>query len=410
MSNYEKLLKNIEKANIDAAKSSGFDISGLLLSEDDIVKKLISIENPSMSKEDVDIMVDGFVSTSDENEGLVDNEDVNNEDEEEDAKRNKSKVNRKKSKNEDDIDGLSNQADTASKRKDIKERTKEEKDIFNEQKKERLKPYYEKAKEVKEKIIKKVGEFVRKVKELIKEVTISTIGLGTAIPGAALLLAPFAFNVPGMITLIINVILTISQINSKVIDVVSLVSDIKEVNIVCDDSGLETVCGTVNILFETMDKTVVVASKATDSFISEALAFLISSNSPEEEAKRAKAITKKLRKLKYLPDNNYTKVEEDDISEAETILEEWEVFDRNNRNTAVRKKKEKKDQLDLALSEIEKLKSINEDLKKLTSVKASSVDRDNIYYDVELPNGEILFGLKVNEVDGLKSIYNVIYS
>jgi hypothetical protein len=400
MSSYNTLLKNIESAEKDMMSSSGFDIMSQLLPDDEIVKNLIQLENPKMSKEDVDMMVDGF-SSSDEEVDTGENDKKSN------------KKNKKKSKSEEEIDNLDKEGDTPFKRKKIKDTVKDEKSKQTESPLPKDSPYYNRAKEIKNIIIEKITQFLRKVKELIQEVALAAVGLVQVIPGAALLLAPFGFNVPGMISLIINMILTLLQLKSKCADVKSIFPAFKNINLVLTKTGLETTSTVLNTLYKTLDTVVCSFALGVDSFVSSALSFLKSNNSPEKEQKRVRSITRKLRKLKYLPGNNFSKVEEDDIDEVETILEEWEVFNRTSRIRAVRKKKEKQDQLNIAFSELDKLQSINNDLKDLTSIKSNTNtnnNQQNIVYDVELPNGQKLFGLSLDAVEGLKSTYNVIYS
>jgi hypothetical protein len=409
MSNYNTLLKNIETIEKDMMSSSGFDIMGQLLTDGEIVKNLIQIENPKMPKEDVDMMVDGF-SSSDKEEDSGGNKKSNRKE-------------KKKSKNEEEIDDLDKQGDTPFKRKKIRESVKDEKSKQKESPLPKDSPYYNKAREIKKIIIEKITEFLRKVKELIKEVALAAVGIVQVIPGASLLLSPFGFNVPGMITLIINMILILLQLKSKCASVKSIFPAFKSINLVLTKGGLETTSKVLNASYKALNNTVCAFTSRVDKFISTALGVIMSNNTSEKEEGRAKTITKRLRKLEYIKWEGDPKkyiiqgIDEDDdnVDEILSILEEWEVVRFNNRRNAVRRKREKQNEINTALSELDKLKDINNQLENLTDIDIDGIININsfdqgIVYDVVLPNGQKLVGLSSEEVEALKSEYDVIYS
>jgi len=80
---------------------------------------------------------------------------------------------------------------------------------------------YEEVREIKRNITEKSTEYVTKVGELVQDTAFASIAIIQSIPGAILLLA--AMNIPGMITMLMNIILTLKfDKNQKAADVNSI--------------------------------------------------------------------------------------------------------------------------------------------------------------------------------------------
>jgi hypothetical protein len=385
--NYEKLLENIEKSE-KGLSTPGFNMNDYLLPEIEIVKNLILVRNPGMSKGDINLMVDGLESTGE------------------------------KSKSIEDLDRLKDQGDTDFKKKQISDSVNDTKMNLSKggipiPKTDFL---YQEAKDLKRIMIEKTYEFVRKIQELIKDIAFAAISLVQAIPGSLqLIISPVfpvpAFNIPGMITMLMNIILTLNSLKSKCADVKGIFVYFSKLNLVCSPSDADKVAGILNNFNETLDNTICSFTNKIDAFTGSASKVIKSTLDPTEEGKRIRTITRQLRRMDYLPDNNFNKVDEDDEDGVRSILEEWEVIDRMNRTKAVRRKKSSQDAINSTLSSIESLDSINNDIKELTSIKEPvSKFNETIVYDVELPDGTIIKGLTKDEVDGYAAIYNVIYS
>ena len=65
------------------------------------------------------------------------------------------------------------------------------------------------------------------------------------------------------------------------------------------------------------------------------------------------------------------------------------------------------------LKEINNLSDVVIDVKEVTGISGEfedTVSEEYIVFDVELPNGEKIIGLTEEEVEGLRSTYNVIFS
>lgn len=385
--NYEKLIENIEKAEKNLV-APGFNMNDYLLSENDIVKNLIAIRNPNMDKGDINLMVDGLQSEGEKSKSLL------------------------------TMDNLKEQGDTEFKKKQISDTVADAKQNLDKTgiPIPQTDFLYQEAKDLKRMMIEKTFEFVRKIQELIQDIAFAAIALVQAIPGSIqLIITPVfpvpAFNIPGMITMLMNIILTLNTLKSKCADVKGIFVYFSKLNIVCSPEDADSVAGILNKFNDTLDNTICSFTAKIDAFTGSASKAIKSSLDPAEEGKKVRTITKQLRKMNYLPDNNFNKVDEDDEDGVKSILEEWEVIDRTHKTKAVRRKKASQDAINSALSSIESLDSINNELKELTNVKQPDTSsNETIVYDVELPDGNIIKGLTKDEVDGYAATYNVIYS
>lgn len=390
-SELDKLLTNIEDQEKKLA-APGFDMNQYLLPDSEIVKNLIAMRNPNMSKGDINLMVDGLGGSGDESESIA------------------------------EMDKLSEEGDTPFKKKQINDTVDDSKNNLDKTgipipKTDFL---YEEAKDLKRMMIEKSFEFVRKIQELIQDIAFAAIALIQAIPGSIqLIITPVfpvpAFNIPGMITMLMNIILTLNSLKSKCADVKGIYVYFSKIKIVCSEKDANTVAGILNGMNKTLDTTICGFTSKIDAFTGSASSAMKSSLDPAEEGKKIRTITKQLRKMDYLPNNNFTDVDEDDVDGVNNILTEWEVIDRTHKTRAVKRKKESKDALDNALSSIEKLDNLNNELKELTTIKepeggATTPIDELIVYDVEFPDGKIVKGLTKDEVDGYAATYNVIYS
>lgn len=385
--NFEKLLENIEKSEKNLS-TPGFNMNDYLLPESEIVKNLIAIRNPNMNKGDINLMVDGIDAPGD------------------------------KSKSIEILDSLEEQGDTNFKKKQISDKVADTKQNLDKTgiPIPKTDPLYQEAKDLKRMMIEKTFQFVRKIQELIKDIAFAAIALAQAIPGSIqLIITPVfpvpSFNIPGMITMLINIILILNTLKSKCADVKGIFVYFSKLNVVCSPSDTNKVAGILNKFNGTLDSTICSFTNKIDDFTLSASKAIKSSLDPAEEGKKIRTITKQLRKMDYLPDNNFSKVDEDDVDGVNAILEEWDVIDRTHKTRAVRRKKASQDVINSALSSIESLDSINNDLKELTNIKEpNQKSNETIVYDVELPDGTIIKGLTKDEVDGYAAIYNVIYS
>lgn len=400
---YNRLLEDISSVENELGTIvPGFNINDFLLDNKGIVKKLIESENPSMTKEDIDLMTDGFKS--------IGNNSNNNSDE------NLSFQNL--SESEEELSNLSQLGDTPFKRNLINESVINE---VNSQKQYPLtedSPYYKKARELKRTIKAKIMEFVRKVTELVREIALAVITIGTSIPGGVGLLAPFGFNVPGMITMILDIIMLLLSLKSKALDVLSIFPFFTSLNLLFSRSALNTISSILSNLYRVLKNSILSILLSIENFINKALSFIKNNMSKEKEGRRARSIAIKLRAVEYLPNNNFEYVREENVDEVEIILEEWKVV-KTGKYTNFRKREatlgevERKTNINDLMKELDNLENVKTNVKDLTGISGEFEDNVNeeiIVFDVELPNGEKIIGLSEEELDGLRSTYDVIFS
>lgn len=386
-SEMDKLLENIESSRKEL-KAPGFDMNQYLLSDSDVVKNLLSIRNPNMTKGDINLMVDGLVDTGEQSSSIK------------------------------EMESLFNDGDTDFKQKIISDTVEDSKNNLDKTgiPIPETDFIYEEVRDLKSMIVEKSFEFVRKIQELIQDMVFAGITIAQSIPGAIQLitnppvLLP-AFNIPGMVTMLMNIILTLNSLKSKVDDVRGIFVNFSKLRVVCSEENANTVASILNGLNSKLNNEISSFTDEIDIFTGSASSSIKSSLDPSEEGKKVKTITKQLIRMKYLPNDNFILVDEDDKDGVNNILEEWEVIDRTNKTKAVKRKKESKDNLDNLLSSIEKLDNVNDELKELTKVKKPSTGSTEMtVYDIEFPDGKIIKGLTKEEVDGYTKTYNIIYS
>jgi hypothetical protein len=403
MAQYDELLKNTEEGKEKLEKISGINISELILPIDDIVKNLMKYENEFLTDDDVNLMVDGF---SDNSPILKDLENIKQEG---DTPYKQKLISNSINKIKEDIEkaGILPLA----------------KDNF----------YFKKAKDLASELVEKIMNFLRKVKELLQELVYAVVNLVSAIPGGILMLMPFAFNVPGMISLIMTVLTSISSLKSKCADVLENYKFFDKLEIIFSRPSLNIISYIINTLHTVLVDIICGTLIKSTEFIDEAFNKIREIISKDGD--NAKKICKRLKKLKYiykkkdkwLIDVNYNKekpdsIDPDDADEIESILETWEVFDVEAcgncgircDSTGIRRKEDMNEilnKIDEFSSEVENLnEKIPSDKSKFDLILQNENDYQEYVYDISLPNGEKIIGLTEEELQFYLDKYNVIYS
>ena len=383
--NLMKTIDDIENKSIPGV----FDISTILLPVNEVVKNILIIED-NLPKEDAELMVEGFAGNT----------------------------GRKKSKSEKEIDEVKNEADTKYKGKLIDQSVEDNKKSLTDTDTgaplSSKSPYHKKAKEILSLIKEKVTQFFRKVKELIKEIASATVSIVSSIPGAGLMVAPFAFNVPGMITMLMQMIQLISMLASKVGDLLGFFKYFKMLPLVLSPDNLNKVSNLINTSYIGVSKVFSPLEKSIDNF-NKLTKKTISDKSDDE--KQGRSVTSRMRKIKYLnwsrSDGKYkiqrSKVDDDDLDELDNILEQWDVVNLGNRRNAARRKKIiDADGKEVNIEDLlNKLDDIVSDVKQ---VLPGVSEEGEFIYDVRFSDGRNLFGITKREVESLESTYSVIYS
>lgn len=395
MSNYKIFLTNLDKLeeNIGILSENNISLDKYLLPTKEIIKNLITLENPFLSQDDISLMVEGFGSK-------------------EDLENIRFGIITTSSKTINELLDLESQVDSDSKSILVS-------DIINDSitnistypLDNKNDTYYQKAEDIKTDIKTSFDIFQQKAKDLLLETNISSLMLINSIPGSILSgsVAPFVPNIPGAISSISNVMITLTNLKSKFISILPEIKKLKKINIILTSKGINIISGFLNALISLLLGPIINILKAIKEFIKKAISSLLSHTSSSKEEKRARKIAKQLRNYKYLPNNNFNSVDEEDKDDVELILEEWEVIDVGAKKPGKLGKVKRKNSIEETLTKLNDLSNQLDNFDNLVpSIDVN--DEYEVLYDVELSNGEKLLGLTLKEVNGLSSKYDLIFA
>ena len=385
MSIYNELQTNSDKLETLVA-SSDFDISEFLLSDDDIIKKMLSLKNSGITKGQIDLMVDGVDKYTTDIE--------------------------KKIKNIEEQTNLT-PAQIAARKKDLSRRVSEDLGSSLDNISPVLRKIYpinkeglvEQVSKMKSGIKSAVSTIAKEAKSLPKSLANASLLTVSGISGGAILSTTLPIpNLPGTISVLSMIIDIFLKIIDKIKNIISSLSPLKDLKYLISDDNLGQVAFILNSFLKIIIALFSPISLLADQ-INKVLEFLSSLFSNDNIEKNIRNVTKRLRKLNYLPRNNYSRVDAEDIDEVEQILDQYDVIDRNSRTNAVRMKdgimESMKSQLDNFKNTVETSVSVPN-----SSDFAFEIN-DEFVYDVKLPNGTNLYGLSKDELDELKTYYDI---
>ena len=385
MSVYNDLENNISKLE-SLITSSDFDITKYFVSDDEVVKRILQIKNPNITESQIVLMVNGVGKFK---------EDVDN-----------------RLKKVDD-----NKALTDDQKKTLKDHiVKETKDIIGSSI-HAINPILEKiypinkeallneSKRMKSEVMSSVSKIVKESKNIPKSLANASLLAISGISGASILIATIPVpNLPAAISLLSSIIETYVAIIDKLKSVVSSLYPLKNIRYVTNDDNFYRVAVTMNsflkILIGLFNPIILLERQ-----IKTILEFLTSLFSRDNMEDNIKTVTKRLRKLDYLPRNNFSRVGEDDEEEVKRILEQYDVIDRDSRTRAVRFKNNLESQLK---SQLDTLTKTVEESVNIPDPSEVQLDiNDQYVYDVRLPDGTNLYGLTKDELEDLEEFYNL---
>jgi len=396
MSQYTKLLSNIDELQNLGFKSE-FDLQPYLLSEDEVIKKILLYKNPNMSPEHVDMIVDSEKKLLDklekDNEEGLKADDNNSEDakitEEQKAQR---------------------KAEAKKRRDEAKERVREEIKAIKQLYKDKITELKAQAKALLKEIKMAFYNLVREVKALVKKAITSIIQTTSSIAAIAVIAAAPPWNIPLAISYTMAVIDLILGLISQIKAILPFTVVFEKLNFVMDENSLSVVCGIINVNIEIilgLWKKLTPLDELIKLLLSKILALVGGSN----KAKIFKKAEKKLNKLGYFNTENdvykidgvdYRANNEEDASEVKDILNVFVVVGKDN--------------YDSGKNVIDYVNKIDEEsLNNLN--KGSNVDipketnEGPLYtYEVELPNGSVLYNQNDENLEELRRSYTLVIS
>jgi hypothetical protein len=396
MSQYTKLLSNIDELQNLGFKSE-FDLQPYLLSEDEVIKKILLYKNPNMSPEHVDMIVDSEKKLLDKLE--KDNEEGLKADDNnlEDAKITEEQKAQRK-------------AEAKKRRDEAKERVREEIKAIKQLYKDKITELKAQAKALLKEIKMAFYNLVREVKALVKKAITSIIQTSSSIAAIAVIAATPPWNIPLAISYTMAVIDLILGLISQIKAILPFTVVFEKLNFVMDENSLSVVCGIINVNIEIilgLWKKLTPLDELIKLLLSKILALVGGSN----KAKIFKKAEKKLNKLGYFNTENdvykidsvdYRANNEEDASEVKDILNVFVVVGKDNYDSG-------KNVIDY-VNKIDE-ESLNNLNKESNVDLPKETNEGPLYtYEVELPNGSVLYNQNDENLEELRRSYTLVIS
>lgn len=427
MTNYDRLIADIETLE-NQAYSAEFDTSKFLLSEKEVVKKILKAKNPQLTDDEISYIVDN------EDEVLKREEEKTNKEE---AKKKKTKKNKEDKKKETEEEKKKREQDQQKAKEERKAQTKQKiaeyKRIFG----EKLKQLYEEAKEVLREIKAAIFRLIKGVKDLTKKFVTTTVQTFSSIPAIALMIAAPPWNIPSAISLTMLVVEAYLGLLALTKDIIPFLSPLRQLVLVTDKKNLSALSAILNVPIK-----ILLALWAPIMAIGDLVQTLIQKILDILKSKGPsvfKKATAKLRSLGHIPHNPETigvagidlkpygdrrpytvngislyAYSEDDAEEVADLLSTFKLNAANqsnpqSNNRVVAYRETLVDELQV------KLESLNDQLSnpELNFPDTTNADRDgdtngSFVFDVELPDGSKLYGITEEQLEDLKLSYNVV--
>jgi hypothetical protein len=403
MNEYNKLLDNIDQLQELGFKSE-FDIQPYLLSEDEVVKKILMSKNPNMKIEDVDLIVDSEEISID--------------------KMQKELEEQSKKENSGDV-GLS--AEEKAIRKEQRKRERErEKELRKEQIKQMKQLFKDKIVELKEQaknILKEIKmafyNLVREVKALIKKAITSLVQTGSSIGAIAVIIAAPPWNIPLAISYTMTIVDLLLTLISQLKAILPFTTSFDKLRFVTNSKNLSVLSKIINVNLEII---LGLWSKLSglDKIIQLLLDKIIQLISGDNKQKIFRKATRKLRKLGHFRNNDSYNIDgvsvradnEDDASEAKDLLDTFKV-DYGSNKVVDYKQDESSNQSSgqgSSSNPEDLLKNLKDEVGKNQNIQVpTNIQESSFYvYDVKLPNGSILRNQTEDDLEELKRIYTIV--
>jgi hypothetical protein len=369
MSCIDQLIKVINDTQTKTYNSE-FDLGKFLMKDKDIVKNIIALKNPKLSKDDISLMVDDDI----------------------DFENQLPKVPKKPNFKIDKI-----RIDSLRIRKSGVYPISKDSD------------YYKEALKIKEEFKKAFFILFKGLKNLSKRIINLGVLASSSIPAITMMVVSIPWNIPAAISTVMLIVDSASGVIELFKSIIPELSPLKNLKIVCDK---KKACLLANIIKSIINKLVSIfdAVKSKIEFINTIPSLLIKLIK-DNKSKILSNIRNRLFELKYLIiDKGKVKTDRNLVSNSEVIeiLKNYDVTSTGNVSF------KNDNNIDSLTKELENLNSSNNDLEKeLSTILIDNNDNggedDDLSesYDVILPNGTTLYNLSPNELEDLKKVYQV---
>jgi hypothetical protein len=402
MSEYSKLLENVDKLQ-DLGFKSEFDLEPYLLSEDDVVKKIIMSKNPGMPLEDVDM--------------IIDTEEITLKKMEEELK--------EQEKKENSDDTRLSEEERAIRKEERKRERERQKEIRKEQIKQMKQLFKDKVVELKAQakaILKEIKmafyNLIKEVKALIKKSITSLVQTGSSIGAIAVIIAAPPWNIPLAISYTMTIVDLLLTLISQLKAIIPFTAAFDKLHFVTNGRNLSVLSRIINVNLELI---LGLWSKLTglDKIIQLLLDKIIQLISGDNKQKIFRKATRKLRKLGHFRNNDSYNIDgvnvkadnEDDASEVKDLLDTFKVDYGSNKVVDYKEDSSTQSSGQSGSSSPEDLlNNLKNEVSKNQNVQVpQNVESSSFYvYDVKLPNGSILRNQTEEDLEELKRVYQII--
>lgn len=292
-------------------------------------------------------------------------------------------------------DALGEKADRLGQAKTRLEELKDQYSMFSPYPLTKDHPLYKNVKSRKDELRKQINKFFAKQEEIFNAFITSISQTSTAIPAITLLVSTPPFNVPAAISLATLVMAAINELVSKIPPILDYLQHIQDLSMFVSKKAYQELARLLAPVIEFLTRLLdpIAILKKFFKKILEALMKLFTSNNCRKQIKR---INRDLRRKRRDFKNEKNAEEKEDIGEEIKELEDRLKETEKNCKDGLQIEKDMKD-LNVVLNESNELSQ-----ELLTAVEEIYV------YDVTLPDGQVLVDLTEEDIESLKTRYNVI--
>ncbi len=404
------LEKNIQTLQ-EQIHSVNFDISKSFISDSEVVKNIIISKNPIMSKADAEIMVDGAISAVTEASMKLSSNIVSTA----------TSTAQSLTTLPTDISLpplptlpplssltptsiLNSKKTTLEIKKDTAEFARKKK-IFPLPKNH---PIFQEAKNMKKEVRKSVMMMIKEQKAIMQDLIKTAIQMTNSISGAAVLIAPLSFNVPGAISLILLVIDSISKLINKMMDVILHMEPLKYLPMLLPKESFESITAPINIAL-TILISIFGAISGLKKLIDKLMGSIKSKVDPNNMGSTIKSLKKQLSDrtaelMKLKTDGSPSKDIDDkqiEVNELQSrldgMIKGYNLPDSKNGEFPETSVKDTLDMMDPSISQ------------QINTITTANVELVEYIYDVYLEDGTVVANLNENDLEIIKQKYKVIF-
>jgi hypothetical protein len=279
--------------------------------------------------------------------------------------------------------------------------------------------YYQEAKNIKDDVRKSVMLLFKEQKELMQDLSKTSIQVASSISGAAILIAPLSFNVPGAISVVLLVIDGISKIISKMMNIIQHLGPLKYLVLLIPENKADSIVKPINTML-TILISLFNATKLLQKLIDKLMKVLkkrIKSSNTASIIKGKCDVTKGelndlLNQQKKIHLFKSSKAIRDAIQKQIDAKKE-EVKACQERTDELENMSNLEETVDGNFAEIplnELLSKIDPELsEQLENITDANNEFYSYVYDVHFPDGSMRSNLSDDELEAIKNKYNLIF-